>query len=296
MEDVMRRMKRTMTVFVLALITAFPHQLHAAGAAAAAINAGILGILTETKIEQAIYFAKTLIDGYNTVKNTYDQLQRMLEAEKRALNNLRGIADIRSFSDFMKWNNRQLYLARESEYQYKNLGVKIGRQTYKISEIDKIPDALRHEFVDRYKNDLTEQERMDMYVSMGLAPGNYMYLKTWQERNDEIAKRIRTYGNIFADEHEEAAERNQAIASKYTTANEELDINEISKEAHITQMNIEMAVREQTRLMIEMHEYQLSRDRMAETPPSPPRLSEHYNKNYFSPVTGGSGRDSFESF
>ena len=290
-------MKRIAKIFVLCIFIAFPIRAHAGGVA----SAGVLSaILTHDIVSQIANFAEYAYSGYQayqTVLNTYNKFQKMVDAEKRAFNNLISIVDTRSLADFMNWGNRQIYLARESEHYYDQMGVKIGDNTYKMSEIDKIPGALMNEFSDPFSNDMTEEQKRDAWIRMGLSPGNYTYLKTWEDRNNKIAQRIMIYSDIFFNEHEEAASRNRNMMNKYGTSNEELDINEISKEHHITSMNIEMTLREQTRILMELAELTLSRQKMMDTPPTPTMRSLIWGADPFRSIVPNSNFvNRYESF
>lgn len=286
-------MRKFLKIIVVLVFLASPVRVHAAGVGSAALAAMIYIQLQATHLMQVLSFALELRESIKTVYNTYNQLQRMIDAERRALNNLRSIADVRSISDFMTWQNRQLFLAREAEWHFDRMNVRVGGNTYSMREIEDIPNALRNSFRDPFERDFSEEDRRNLLLRLGMAPGNYTYLRTWEQRNNEIARRIMTYSNIFHAEHEEAAMRNQAVMDRYSVVNEDLDINEILMETHVTAMNTEMAIREQTRIMIEMHEYTLSRDRMMDTPPTPPSLSHHWNSNHFDRITEGIGINSF---
>jgi len=278
-------MKRTAKIFLIALAIAFPIRAHASGAVVAAGTAAIIASDWAMQVINIVEYVKSAYNAYETAKNSYEQLQNMIDAERRALENLRSVVDVRSWKDFMNWSNRQLYLARESEYYYDQMGVSIGGETIKMREIDKIPGALRNEFRDPRNDDYTEEQKRDMWISLGLTPGNYTYLKTWEDRNDKIAERILTYSQIYHDEHEEAAARNKEFIDNYKKVNEDLHQNEIFKNIHITSMTQEMLLREQNRLMVELMEYELSRQKMAATPPSPPGRSHIWDENPFGPIS-----------
>ena len=288
-------MKKFTKLLIVTLFVVCPLRVHAAGAIAASTAAVIAAIGTHSGV-QILQFIEMVKNNVKTVENTLNNVKLLTEAERKAWNNLKSIVDVRSIDDFVKWTNRTMYLAREEEYYYNQMGVQIGKNTYKMTEIDQIPDALRNSFRDPWDRDYTDQEKEDMWIRLGLTPGNYNYMKTWQERNDKIAKRIMTYSDIYADEAEEAYARNQNIMDKYSVSSDTLDANEIAKEAHITAMNTEMAIREQTRLMIEMQEYQLSRDRMADTPPSQVKRSSFWGENPFGSITSRQGTNSYENW
>jgi len=292
-------MRKFLRILVVLIFVVFPLRVHAGGIVSAVTtgvtNSAIIALLTSTEAMHIANQVVNIVEFATTAKSTYDSFIKLVDAEKRALKNIASVVDIRSVEDFMSWTNRTMYLAKQEEDIYKHMGVKVGNNTYKMHEIMQIPDAMRNSFRDPYEGDFTEEQVRDMWIKLGLTPGNYNYMKTWEERNDKIAKRILTYSDIFADEMEEAAERNENIMGKYQESDEEgIDINEITKEAHITAMNTEMAIREQTRLMIEMHEYQLSRDKMNERLPTPPRRSDFWGESPFGSITGGQGSNSYE--
>ena len=292
-------MKKFLKVLVVTIFVVFPLRVHASGIAAAITtgitNSAIATILASTEAMHIANQVVNIVEFATTAKSTYDSFVKLYDAEKRALKNIASFVDIRSVEDFVSWTNRTMYLARQEENIYNQMGVRIGNKTYKMHEIDQIPDAMRNSFRDPYEGDFSEEEKRNMWIKLGLTPGNYNYMKTWEERNNKIAKRILTYSDIFADEMEEAAERNENIMDKYRDSDEEgIDINEITKEAHITAMNTEMAIREQTRLMIEMHEYELSKDRMNAILPSPPRRSDFWDESPFGSITGGQGVNNYE--
>ena len=274
-------MKRKLYIFALIVCLFFPAQkTHAAGAVAALLEVQILA--------DAVFYAGQLAEMAMAVKHAYAQLKELKDSAERAVNNLKGVADIQSISDFKNWFNRQLYLERETEYRFNRLGVKIGKTNYKLFDIDKIPDALKYEYYDKFKNDFSEEEKRDMWVSMGLSPGNYAYIKTWQDRNEKIAREIRTHNDVFADEFEEAANRNDNLMNKYAVENLQLDQNEILKESHITGMHTEMSVRENTMSIMKLLNYELSRDRLAEAPATPVQPYRNWNESIYGSITPNS--------
>jgi len=291
-------MRKFFKVLFVAIFFVFPLRVHASGIAAAAAeisgSAAIITAMEQIHATELVQFLATAKKTFETARDTYKNLEKAIEVERKAWNNIRSVVDIRSVEDFMSWTNRTMYLARQEEDIYNQMGVRIGNKTYKMHEIDQIPDAMRNSFRDPFEGDFTEEEKRNMWIKLGLTPGNYNYMKTWEERNNKIAKRILTYSDIFADEMEEAAERNENIMGKYTESSDDLDINEITKEAHITAMNTEMAIREQTRLIIEMHEYELSKDRMNAMLPSPPKRSDFWDEDPFGSITGGQGVNNYE--
>jgi hypothetical protein len=224
----------------------------------------------------------------------YEQVEHWIRNEERYIKNLKSIMDARSFSDLMNWYNRSLYIARESERVYANIGVKIGKKKYDLSQIDEIPDALRNEYVDRFWDDLSEEERYKAWTSMGLAPGNYMYMKSWQEYNNALKKNILAYSDISSEEMNEATARNRELLSKYTVSGEDLDANEIDKNSGASLAHIELVLREMTRVMSEKNRYDITRDQLLDTPPNGVIPSTDWNHDKFKQITSGSAKDNFE--
>ena len=248
-------------------------------------------LLTKMGVEQTIYYAQSIAQMIQSVEHAYQQVKYMYEAEKRALENLRSIADVSNFDDFMKWTNRQLYMEREVEERYNNLGVRIGGKTYRADDIDNIPDALKSSYGEEYWNsDFTEDQRYEMYYNLGLAPGNYMYVKKWQAREDDFVKKMQVQSGFLRDENNQAAERYNRLLRKYATSSDDLDLNEIAKNMGITLMQLEMLLREMAIQMAERNEYDIARDKLQNAPPNPDQLSGTYNVDPFGKITAGTGR------
>jgi hypothetical protein len=249
-------------------------------------------LMKKTGADQAIYYAQSLLQLVDNVKNTYNQLQHMIEAEKRALANLKSIADVRSFDDFMKWQNRQLYMEREVEDRYKNMGLKIGKKTYTTQELDDIPAAMRQSYGSGYwESDFTEDQREEMYVQLGLSPGNYNYVKKWSERDQAFLKKVQARAGILSDDNEAAGERYNELIREYGRSDENLDINQIAKNMHITTMQVEMVLRDIALSMAERDEREYAQQKLEKTPPTPPRLSNTFDAKPFGKITEGTGRN-----
>jgi hypothetical protein len=240
-----------------------------------------------------LFQAKQTLDDAASVYQSYEQLQHWIRNEKRYMDNLLSVVDVRSFSDFMGWFNRKMYIARESERIYNDMGVKIGGKNYGLTDIDKIPDALRSEYVDRHWGDLSEEERYTVWKDLGLAPSNYFYLKTWEKRNEEIKKRFVAGREMHLDELEDAAARNSSVLGSYSVPDEDIDSNKIAKNSHATQMQIEMAVRELTLSLDDFKDYIVTRDQADKILPNAMVPSESWNINYFKPITGGRAQNNF---
>ena len=282
-------MRKAVYLFVLVFALALPGRV---SAQFAVLDAALVGVMTGSWIESATYYAQQIAQTIQSVFLLKEQIEHMVKAEVRAIKNLRGIADVRSYDQFMAWHNRQLYMDREVEDRFMNLGIKIGGTTYRMDRIEDIPDAFKNTFANEeyWEEGITEEQRREMYTNLGLSASNYAYIKTWQEREKRLARRLLGDAEIIAEENDRAAEINSDMAEEYLNADGEIDANEILKKSHITQMNIEMAIRESNLLMAKRNEYDAARNKELEMPPNPPRLSYTWNEDPFEKITTGSGK------
>jgi len=274
-------MKKIFKICTLMLFLALP-KVHAQ---LAVFDGALNTLMTVTGIDQAIHFAQMITQQIENVKNTYQQIQLMIESEKRAINNLKGIADVRNFDDFMKWQNRQLYLEREAENRFDNMGIKIGGKTYTMTELDGIPGAIRNTYGEPYWEDFTDEQRAEMYHQLGLSPANYMYVKTWSAREDYYAKKFLSNPEILAEENNRAGEANLNMINKYVRENKDLDTNEILKNTHVSLMQIETVLRTISSAIAEKDDFEYRRRKLGETPPNKSRFSEHWNDEIFEKIS-----------
>jgi hypothetical protein len=260
--------------------------------AQAAVTAPILEtIMSATHADQIIYYAQSIAQMIESGTNTYNQFQNLLRAEQMALNNLKGIASVKSFGDFMTWYNRQLYLEQQTENRFNNMGVKIGGRTYKVADVSDIPNAMKTEFVDYWGTEFSEQQKKEMWINLGLSPSNYAYVQTWKAREDELAKSIMTKREIVNEENMAAAERENEMLK---TLEEDAKLPEDQRmgEKSMLQMNL-MAQLEGNRLLrssiydqAEAEERQLMKEQAEKPLPNPPDVSDMWgNDTMFRPFS-----------
>ena len=260
----------------------------------AAVLAPIMGVtntfLEAMHVDQGIYYLQSLGEQVKAAVNTYDQLQKMIEAEKRALNHLKGAADIKSFDDFMKWTNRQLYLEKQASDKIAKLGVKVGGKDYKLTDVKKIPGALKEEYIDYWDNEFSEAQRKEMWVKLGLSPSNYVYVKTWQAREEALAKNIMTKIDVWNEENMKKNERKKEIMDALVEDQNKPEEEKMG-EKQIAQYQLEIAVDTNTAIrnlaydIAEKNELDRIAAEQAARPPNPPRLSESWNYNAWEPMT-----------
>ena len=256
----------------------------------AVLDAISVGIIQKTQADQLVYYGQAIIEQVKAAENTYNQFQAMLEAEKRALNNLKGAQDIKSWDDFMKWQNRQLYLEKQAESKFQNLGVKIGGKNYKLADIQNIPQALKEEYVDYWSNEFSEEQRKEMWVKLGLSPSNYAYVKTWQAREEALAKNIFTKIEVWNEENQKKNARKKEIMDALAADAGKSEDDKMG-EKQIAQYQLEVAVDTNTAIrdlaydIAEKNELDRIAAEQAARPPNPPRLSESWNYDPWESMT-----------
>ncbi|MDR2491248.1 MAG: hypothetical protein LBD20_07595 [Spirochaetaceae bacterium] len=223
---------------------------------------------------------------YESAMNTYNQFQNMLRAEERMLNNLKGVTDIKNWDDFMKWANRQMYLEKQAEDRFTNMGVKIGGKSYTMQNIEDIPAASKNYFNDLFKDDFSDAERKEIFVKMGLTPSNYTYLQTWNTREKNLAKSLLTKKDTINADNMTWFERMKNVRDILTsdaTKPEDEKLQEKGLLQYILEvmMDTNRVQREMSYDQAVKNEYEVSKDKQNEAPANPPMLSDSFNDNMF---------------
>jgi len=289
-------MKKFISAFVIIFFFAFPVRVYSASAGISALLAMIYAQDGAKYAIDKVFQVKQLAEDVMSTMHLYEQVQHWIRNEQRYIKNLMSIMDVRSLSDFMGWFNRANYIARESERIYSNMGVRIGGKFYDLSEIDEIPDAIRNEYTDRHWGDLSESERYKAWTSLGMSPSSYLYMKTWQGRNEEIKKRILTSREMHLDEMDEAVSRNNDLLRDYSFPNEDIDSNTIAKNSGASLAHIEMQLRELGITLDDFMSYIVGRDEAYNTPISSQMPYQGFNDPIFSSISGGKSNNSFTDF
>jgi len=107
------------------------------------VDAGVNALLSYSAVEQAIRYAQILADNAQQIMQTYNMLQNLVHQTQMATQNLRTIGDISSWSDFMDFYNRQLYMERRVMETWDNTNVRIGNSTFHIADLESIAHGYR---------------------------------------------------------------------------------------------------------------------------------------------------------
>jgi hypothetical protein len=253
-------------------------------------DAAVSTLLAKMGADQLIYYAQSLYQMVDSAQNTYNQFQNMLRAEERALQNLKGIQDVKSWDDFMKWQNRQLYLEKEAENRFLNMGVKVGGKNYTLKNIEDIPEGFKDTYVDYWKDDFSEAQRQEMWTKLGLAPSNYVYVKSWENREKALAQNLLTKKDVLNDDNKKWYERLNEIKNTLVddkTKPEEDKLQEKSLLQYLLEvmMDTNRVTRDMAYDAAEKNEYELTKDKMNNTPVNPPMLSDSYNTDPFAELS-----------
>jgi ribosomal protein L18 len=205
----------------------------------------------------------------------------MIRAEQRALENLKGITSVNSFDEFMNWYNRQLYLERQAENRFKNLGIKIGGKNYKLADIDKIPDAATNQYVD-YWDDFSPEQRRQMWLNLGMTPANYTYVQAWKAKEKEIADILLTNREVVNEENMAAMERNNKILAR--AMNEEVGEKGVMQAILEVLVDTNRATREGNLDAAAVREWEAARARQETQAQNAPVLSDWWGQSYYRPI------------
>ena len=198
----MKRFVLVLLVMVLLPITTAHAQI------TGALDAQILAATTGTWIEQALYWGKQAKDMALQIEHFKTMIENMGKQIQAQMDNINNISKIHSWNDFMDWHNRQLYLERMTEETFNGMNVTIGKKNYKLTDVEGMAYGLKDTYVDYWNKEFTEEQRREMWTNFGLTPSNYAYIKTWQEREQKIAREFLAAREIHNKEYQENMKNN----------------------------------------------------------------------------------------
>jgi hypothetical protein len=279
---------------ILLCIIFFAGSLENANAQFAGIvSAPVLEIISSNSFaEQIIYYAQSIGKLVESGVNSYNQLQNMIKMSELAFQNLRGIVDIESWDDFMSWYNRQLYLERQAENRFKNMGIQIGNKKYNFADMEEMKNmdsAMKAEFVDYWDNEFTPEQRREMWTNLGLSPANYAYIQTWQEREKQLAAIALTKLDVINEDNMAAAAEQNEIneelkADKNKPDDQKMGEKDLLKLSLQVQMDTDKALRQMLYDQAEAEARRIAAERLNNVPPNPPHLSESWGYEFFKPI------------
>jgi ABC-type phosphate transport system auxiliary subunit len=204
-------------------------------AAAGAVPAGAQGypVIDVAHILESIYNGYQI---YQNVQNTLQQLVYSYESMKAHLQQLKTFDyhSLNSFTDAVRFADRQLNYVRNMENRFSNMRVPVGRKSVPLKRIYELPEAAEEmisEEIDFWSREMTEAEKARAWSHYGLRPVNYHYAQTWKRRVRDAAQQLA----VLADAAEENMESSAREVEEITAGARESDST-----VALLQANIEM--------------------------------------------------------
>jgi hypothetical protein len=246
-------------------------------------------LLEQTHLDQVIYYAQSIGQMVDSAIDTYNTAQNIIKMSQLAYQNLQGVVEVKDFDDFMSWYNRQLYLERQIETKFNGLGVSIGGKKYTFSDMEGMGDAMKTSYVDFWKNDFSPAQQKEMWLNLGLSPGNYAYVQTWKEREKELAASALTKLDALNERYMETMQRHRGnktklMADKFTDPEGKMGEKDMLMLILEEMMDTNRAIQEAAYDQAEANARLVAAERLADVPPNPPRLSEMWGVELFGPI------------
>lgn len=130
--------------------------------------------------------------AYQSVQNELKMIEYQYMQTKAQLQNLQSqnFEDLSSFSDAMSYVNDRISFVRNLDTTLTNTQVKVGDHSYNLDELYKIPGGVLSEVNDTLNDDLSENEKAEIWEKFGLDSRNYKYLAGFNERMNDTSKKI----------------------------------------------------------------------------------------------------------
>ena len=271
-------MKRFLFLALLAIAGRFAQPVHAQ--LVEVIDVTVAEALHETKIENAISFAQMLKDNADMIWHTIDMVQNTANIVQLSTQNLRSFEDIKSYDDFMGWYNRQLYYDRTVQESFNNITVTVGKKDYKLLDLEGWGNGLYDTYATNpFDKDITEEQRREMWLRLGLTPANYAYVLPFRQQASDLRRRFLVASDIENEKYMKAMEQNKIKKDKLAGDKLlQLDDKMGEKEALMMIADTSIAnnevLHDLVMLMTDMMGLQAVQHYLEQTPPDAPALSE----------------------
>jgi hypothetical protein len=247
------------------------------------IDAALNSLMAATKVEQALNFGLMIKAQAESALTAYNQLQSLIKQGEAVAQNLKKFKDIRSFDDFMKWNNRQLALEQAAEQKFNNIGIKVGGKTVNLKELKDLPATMHETYVDYWDKEFTEDQKREMWIKLGMSPAAYAYQKTWQARLDAAHTKFLGAAEVINEENQKANEADGA--KKEALARDDLGANEIAAIQADTMIDMARQQRDAAVDEAAWREHLIDVEKSEEVIVAPPMLSESWNLNPYTSIS-----------
>jgi hypothetical protein len=112
------------------------------------------------------------MEWVETASRFKQQIEHWKFQVEHTLQNLKNAGDIKSWSDFMSWYNRQLYMEKQTMDSFQKANIKIGSKNYSLYDIEGIAGTVDDTYVKYWNMEFTEKQRKEMWLGLGLTPSN----------------------------------------------------------------------------------------------------------------------------
>jgi len=175
--------------FLVLLVVGF-FSLQASFAQMVVADAAVAALFDYTKFEQVKLYYDMIKNGADQIILLKDQLEKSTLQLQAAIQNMRGLKDVDSWDGFKDWYNRQLYLEKSTIESVKGMNVTIGKKNYSLWDLEGIRDGVNDTYVEYWNKEFTEEQRREMWLSLGLTPENYAYVQPYRVKGREVAREM----------------------------------------------------------------------------------------------------------
>jgi hypothetical protein len=191
-----------------------------------------------TPVIDAAHILESIYNGYQIyqqVQNTLQGLVYSYESMKAHLQQLERFdySSINSFTDAVKFADRQLTFVRTTENRLNNMRVRVGGKSIPLKELYMLPVEIERQQREFWMRDMTAEEKARAWSHYGLRPVNYRYTQTWKARITEAARQLSALADAAEENMESSAKEVEEIVDKSRESESESTVA-------LLQANIEM--------------------------------------------------------
>jgi hypothetical protein len=199
------------------------------------------------------HILESIYNGYQIYQNVQNTLQGLVysyESMKAHIQQLQSFdySSLDSFTDVVKFADRQLSFVRNTENRLNNMRVWVRGKAVPLKEIYKLPEVIEESEREFWTREMTEAEKARAWSHYGLQPVNYYYAQTWKERIKDTAQKIAALSDSAEENMESSAKEVEEITGKSRESDSTVALLQASIEmqrvlaAQLMQMNYQLAL------------------------------------------------------
>jgi hypothetical protein len=197
----MRRMKGILAAAVLTCAGIVP------------VSAQGYPVIDVAHILESIYIGYQI---YQNVQNTLQGLVYTYESMKAQLQQLKEFdyGSLDSFTDTVRFVDRQLSFMRNTENRLNNMRVRVGGTAVPLKRIYELPEVIIEQQEEFWTREMSPEEKARAWSHYGLQPANYYYARTWKGRIRDAAAALAALSDEAEENMEESAREAAEIAER----------------------------------------------------------------------------------